>query len=51
MSDVPSLVTRPAGPRRLRTLVALGLCAALACVWALASVSPVAAAAPLRPAR
>lgn len=49
MPDVPSPGARRAGPRRLPTLVALGLCAVLACVWALASASPVAAA-PAHPA-
>ncbi|HEX8730509.1 MAG TPA: trypsin-like peptidase domain-containing protein [Ktedonobacterales bacterium] len=49
MPDVPTLGARRAGPRRLPTLVALGLCAALACVWALAS-APLVAAAPAHPA-
>ena len=46
MSEAPSPGARRAGPRRL---LALGLCAALACLWALASATPVAAA-PARPA-
>ena len=49
MSQSPSLVRRRAGAYHPRSLVALSLCAALACVWALTSAEP-AQAAPRLPA-
>lgn len=50
MSQSPSPVGRRAGARRLRSLITLSLCAALACLWAFTSLGTAQAAAPGRAA-